>query len=174
MTLTQYHTLLPTYLLTNGLFTPQDVLVLPDWRCDSTCAQFVKHLSAHRLVPMVGLGRDVLSTGATFDIASHAGRNPVNPDHVQCSEISEKSTLFACIATRILLTLLGRYYYDINNTSTFFHFKIVTSTLLLSHYSSCDCFTDATILAQIGEVEQNFERYFSLLGRFWAIHTFWR
>ena len=156
--LRQHRRLLPEYIRSHGLFTPQDVIILTDGRCGSTCAQFVKHLSERRLARVVGLGGDILSTRVGFDIASYAGGNVANSDSVQRSEISAKPAQFARIGTRISFTLMAGHSYDISNSAAFLDFKIVPPDVLLPHFSSCDDFTDAKMLALIGEVQHYFER----------------
>ena len=88
-----------------------------------------------------------------------------NSDPVQCSEISENPTPLIHIGTRISFTLISGHLYEIANIAAFLDFTTVPSDLLLPHNAFYD-FTAAKILPQIAEVEQNFERFFSLRGRF--------
>ena len=101
--------------------------------CDSSCAQFVKNLSEHRLVPVVDLRGDMLSTSVAFNLSSYAGVNVANSDPVHCGEISEKTTSFAHRGTRISFTLILGHIYEIANSASFLIFKTIPQDVVLPH-----------------------------------------
>ena len=67
--LKQYQLLLPEYLRTHSIHTPQDVVEVHGWTLRLRCPKFAKNLSEYRLVPVVGIGGEVFSTCVPFNCA---------------------------------------------------------------------------------------------------------
>ena len=146
------------------------------WLCSQTVAViahvhnlwsiFIKALS----VSVVGLTSDKLSAGVSFSLTAHNCRYVANSDSMQCSYKSENPPPFLHIGTQISFTLISRHNYDIANSSAFPDFKIVPPDALLPNYLSCDDFAAANMLAPMGTLEYNFQRFF-FIERYFRSHT---
>ena len=91
----------------------------------------------------------MLSSGVPFGIALYVEGNMNNLDAEPRNDISAKPSQFAHIATWISFLLIVGQGWDIANSAAILDLKIVPSDLLLTHYASSDCITDARILALI-------------------------
>jgi hypothetical protein len=123
------------------LFANENIFILTDGRCGSTCSQFVKHIKELRLARAVYFGASPVKATEPLDIGSFAAGNVIDPTELV-------PNLFPRAGTSMTMVMMNSYSFNWKTENDTFEFMPVAPSVSFPYFASPKLF-DLEFLANL-------------------------